>query len=79
MRACHEARIATTRDSRGKVYVTCRSLTGDNRRLGPFFVEAHVEQDGPDLELRLPARDDRCWLLLDASGDPACIAAWEPR
>lgn len=78
VRPVREAKIATAPDARGRCYVTCRSLTGDGRRLGPFYVAAHAEMDGGDVVLRVPARRDPCWLLLDQAGDPACVAAWEP-
>jgi hypothetical protein len=77
--AAHEGKVATAPGDDGRCYVTCRSLTGDNTRLGPFHIDNHVElNDGGDLVIVMPTRGDRCWILLDQSGDPACIAKWEP-
>jgi hypothetical protein len=71
--AVYEARIASTADTRGRVFVTCRALTGDTQRLGPFLAPPYTI----GATTYTPGPKDRAWLALDEGGDPACLVRWE--
>lgn len=70
-----EGRVATDPDSRGRVLVSSRALTGTSRPLGPFACRAWHRHDGETVVY--VARGDRVWLGLDESGSPACIVGWD--
>jgi hypothetical protein len=71
MTGCYEARIAAVTPT--GVMVTIAGLTGTRERQGPLPYAPIVRDNDGTLELVVPARGDRCWVLLDEDGQPACV------